>query len=74
MRLTNVVVQGKLDHTVDLQTLANALTNVRYDTTPCVLVNSCGIIEKLVDIAKCLQVKQYSVTVNALLSKRESRD
>lgn len=31
MRLTNVVVQGKLDHTVDLQTLANALTNVRYD-------------------------------------------
>lgn len=72
MRLTNVVVQGKLDHTVDLQTLANALTNVRYD--PCVLVNSCGIIEKLVDIAKCLQVEQYSVTVNALLSKRESRD
>lgn len=31
MRLTNVVVQGKFDHTVDLQTLANALTNVRYD-------------------------------------------
>lgn len=39
-----------------------------------VLVDSCGIIEKLVDIAKCLQVEQYSVTVNALLSKRESRD